>query len=222
MPPLRTRTVKAPKNSPWFNEEIRTARRIRRKLERKWRCSKLEVYRQNYCVQRRIVTDCIVRAKITYYSSQVDGCSGDQKKLFNVVNRLLNKSKTPVLPISDSDIALSSQFSDFFVNNRVGIRNEFSPAHGQNVPSYDVNEVSLTDFEPASETEIKKLLANSPSKSCELDPIPTFLVKECSEVLTPLITNIVNKSLSTGEFPSSLKISQIRHLLKKSGLDKDI
>ena len=81
--PLRTRTVKAPTNSPWFNEEICTARRIRRKLERKWRCSKLEVYRQNYCVQRRIVTDCIVRAKITYmyYSSQVDGCSDDQKNV---------------------------------------------------------------------------------------------------------------------------------------------
>ncbi len=67
------------------------------------------------------------------------------------------------------------------------------------VPSQNVHAVSLKEFEPATEKEIKKLLANSPSKSCVLDPVPTFLVKECSDVLIPLITNIV--FLNTGVFP---------------------
>ncbi len=64
--------------------------------------------------------------------------------------------------------------------------------------------------------------AKSPSKSCELDPVPTFLIKDWCDVLIPLITRIVNKSLNTGVFPTYLKTSYIRPLLKKSGLDKEV
>ena len=37
-----------------------------------------------------------------------------------------------------------------------------------------------------------------------------------------LITNIVNQSLTTREFPFLLKLSHVRPLLKKDNLDKDI
>lgn len=39
-------------------------------------------------------------------------------------------------------------------------------------------------------------------------------------MLTPVITEIVNRSLATGLIPQSLKAAQIRPLLKKSNLDK--
>ena len=52
-------------------------------LERKWRNSgKLEVHRLDYQNQRFLVKDMIKKAKIDYYSSQVNESAGDQKKLF--------------------------------------------------------------------------------------------------------------------------------------------
>ena len=45
--PLKTRTVKLQSESPWFNDDIRAARKTRHQLERKWRDNgKLEVHRQ--------------------------------------------------------------------------------------------------------------------------------------------------------------------------------
>ena len=58
-----------------------------------------------------------------------------------------------------------------------------------------------------------------PVKHCQLDPLPTWLMIECLDVLLPIFTKIVNLSLSIGEVPSELKHAIIKPLLKKSGLD---
>jgi len=47
------------------------------------------------------------------------------------------------------------------------------------------------------------------------------LPRSCSSVLIPTITNIVNLSLSSGQFHPLLKLSTISPLLKKPTLDKD-
>ena len=56
---------------------------------------------------------------------------------------------------------------------------------------------------------------------CDSDPIPTWLLKEWSTLLVPTITNIVNLTLSSGNFHHTLKTSVISPLLKKPTLDKE-
>ena len=58
---------------------------------------------------------------------------------------------------------------------------------------------------PSSEDEVYKLISNFPSKSCQLDPWPTFLVEDCLDILLPSITTLVNYSLSEGVVPSGFK-----------------
>jgi len=62
---------------------------------------------------------------------------------------------------------------------------------------------------------------NCPSKQSDCDPIPTWLLKICASVHTPTITNIVNLSLSSGQFHPILKESVISPIFKKPTLDKD-
>ena len=57
---------------------------------------------------------------------------------------------------------------------------------------------------------------------CENDPLPTCLVKQQVNVLVPLISSIVNKSLVTGCVPDDLKHANILPLIKNDNLDKDI
>ena len=75
-------------------------------------------------------------------------------------------------------------------------------------------------FSPASEEEVKKIIQNSPDKFCELDPLPTWLLKSCIDELLPVVTNIVNVSLETAYVPKAFKSSYVRPLLKKSDLDQ--
>ena len=55
--------------------------------------------------------------------------------------------------------------------------------------------------------------------SCQLDPIPIWLLKLCSSELIPLLTKIINLSLQQGQVPDSWKAGLIRPLLKKHGLE---
>ena len=57
------------------------------------------------------------------------------------------------------------------------------------------------------------------NKSCELDPLLTWLLKQYTEELLPLISTIINDSLESGIFLSQSKHAIVRPLLKKQGLD---
>jgi len=76
-------------------------------------------------------------------------------------------------------------------------------------------------FTPASEPEVYKILSNCPNKQCDSDPIPTWLLKQCSSVHVPTITDIVNISLISGQFHTTLKESVISPLFNKPTLDKE-
>jgi hypothetical protein len=77
----------------------------------------------------------------------------------------------------------------------------------------------LTFFNPVTREEISKLISQSTNTFCDLDPIPTSLLKQCLPTLLPTITNIVNLSLSFGVFPKPFKLSSVIPLLKKYNLD---
>ena len=65
---------------------------------------------------------------------------------------------------------------------------------------------------------MKWVISKMKTKSCKLDVLPTFKLKELIEDFLPVITRIVNLSLADGKFPSDWKNAQIRPLLKKKGM----
>ena len=79
----------------------------------------------------------------------------------------------------------------------------------------------MTCFEPATADEVRKLITNSPSKTCDHDPIPPELLKSCLDVLLVPITQMVNLSLISGVFPDIFKTSHVMPLPKKQSLSKD-
>ena len=79
----------------------------------------------------------------------------------------------------------------------------------------------LSHFRTVGDEEIASLLRKAPSKSCELDPFPSFFMKSCSvgSNMFDHIKFILNSSLKHGKFPSAFKQAIVRPLLKKQGLD---
>ena len=57
------------------------------------------------------------------------------------------------------------------------------------------------------------------AKECELDPLPTWLVKRASDVLGPVIVRMCNATFSQTKLPSRSKLAVVRPLLKKRTLD---
>ena len=58
------------------------------------------------------------------------------------------------------------------------------PDKVQNIPQVQKTEIrsKMNVFERASKDEIKKLILSSSSKSCDLDPIPTGVLKNCLDI----------------------------------------
>ena len=79
----------------------------------------------------------------------------------------------------------------------------------------------LSYFQPVSSSVIKRFIMSSKTKSCQLDPVPTWILKGCINQLLPTITEIINSSLEQGLFPSKLKEFIVYPLLKKPVLDPE-
>ena len=79
----------------------------------------------------------------------------------------------------------------------------------------------LSQFTPATVTQVVSLLKNTPAKTCELDPIPTWLLKQLAPYIAPVICRLCKVSLEQGVFPVQLKQARVRPLLKKPTLDPD-
>lgn len=76
----------------------------------------------------------------------------------------------------------------------------------------------LLSFELTTQEELKRVVMSSKTTHCAQDPLPTKLLKDCLNVLLPVMTKIVNLSLSEGEMPLSLKKALVIPLLKKLNL----
>ena len=60
-----------------------------------------------------------------------------------------------------------------------------------------------------------------PSKSCILDPLPTWLLKDNITFFLPYLTSIVSTSLTSGVFPASYCSAVVSPIIKKHNLDKN-
>ena len=80
----------------------------------------------------------------------------------------------------------------------------------------------LDSLAEVSEDDIRKIIHSSPTKSCAVDPIPTWLLKKCEDELIPVFTLLVNTSLSCAEFPKELKRAFLTPFIKKIIHDAEI
>ena len=217
--PLKTRTIVHRPDSEWYSDDIRAAKQVRRRMERKWRKSGLQVHRELFIEQRDRINTMIEAAKQNYYRGLINKCQ-NSKQLFGVANKLLGRKAEPVLPSSLPVELIAERFNDFFIEKVTKLRDSIVLSEDP-TPRVLQAASTMADFTSVNETDVSVLLAAAPVKTCDLDPMPTDLVKLGAEMIIPIITRIINLSLSSGVFPKSCKESLIRPLLKKAKLDPE-
>jgi hypothetical protein len=226
--PLQSRSVAERTARQWMSDDILEVKRLKRKYEKLWRKSKLTVHRlefRRYCLELK---ELICKTKSKFYLDKIKNCDGDQKQLFKIVDKLLGRGKSRALPEAHSHLSLAENFNDFFVTKIQKIRTDLEHLEATISPlSFDLNSqlipssIKLDNFAPCSTEEIGKILAISNKTTCELDPIPSTILCQLPSIV-PVLTNLINTALSTGQFPSSLKSAIVKPLLKKSSLDPQI
>ena len=126
-------------------------------------------------------------------------------------------TKENPLPECDSKEDLANQFAEFFIAKIQTIRDRLDSLLIYN--HKDSSPPKLAKFEPLTEKEVRQIIKAMPSKCCDLDVIPTSLLKEALELLLPTLTKLVNLSLAEGVFIQERKIALVKPLLKTVGMD---
>ena len=222
--PLQCKKIALRPHSPWYTSALRREKRARRRGERVAARTQLEVDQQIVQNMYRRRNEQLVEAKSTYFTNKVKESMDDPKALFRLTRNMMGNSGDKILPVHTCKRKLANDFSAFFTNKILNIRSELglTDTHTGVSVTNCFSGVPLNTFRDATEAEIWNIIKLSTVKSCELDPLPTWLLKECNAELIPLITDIVNMSLRESMIPKSLKTAHIRPLLKKTGLDSDI
>ena len=117
-------------------------------------------------------------------------------------------------PEHTSSDQLAENFASYFQSKIEKIRETLKNKPRYNAPETDVPR--LVRFAPMTEKQVGVVIASLKSKSCELDAIPTTILKKMLPDVIPLITKIVN--LSDGCFSKDWKMAVVRPLLKRLGL----
>ena len=138
-----------------------------------------------------------------------------------MLRKTLSRVSEVTLPPHKSDKALADQFASFFHNKIKTIKDTFIPSHTENEVHPFFNPLTITAFTEVPQDTVDKIIRNSPTKSCLLDLWPTFLIKECSDILLPSITKLVNCSFMEGCVPDSFKTAVVSPLIKKATLPAD-
>jgi len=217
--PTTTKILRKP--APlWITDKFREAKRVKRQSERVWRRHKTIVNRSRLRRQINVCNSIINKSKQQFYTDTINQCSGDSRKIWKELNQLLHKKSESVLPDSDNAKSLADRFSVFFIDKITRIRDGLN-SYTQFITSPDNPPKTFCRFTEMSESDVRTFILSSPTKSCMLDPWPTFLVKDCVEVLLPSVTKLVNLSLAEGIFPDRFKKAIVTPLIKKPSLPKN-
>ena len=118
--------------------------------------------------------------------------------MFKTLNDLFNTS-TKTLLIANSDVDLSKNFLVFFVEKVETIRSKITTG-GYEEETRECD-TAMPCFEQLSNSDVANIIGNLSSKSCSLDILSSWLIKQNLEYLLPIMSRFVSSSLVSRFFP---------------------
>jgi len=203
--------------SPWFDEDCRASRRRSRMLERRYRRTRKADDCLAWIRQVRAMHALYGKKQDRYWTKKVEAHAGDSKKLWRSLSAVLMRNKNSSVPASQHISAVT--LAEFFVDKVKGVRADTDNAPPPTFTLHDGQ--TFCQFREVSMDEVRRVIMDSPPKSCVLDPIPTFILRDIVDVVVPFFWVLCNTSLQSGSLSESQKMAVVTPVLKKANADPD-
>lgn len=139
-----------------------------------------------------------------------------QKKEIKSIQSFSNPQKQVVEPLE-----IANEFNSFFGTVIDNLKNSLDDVSGlqdaqyiQDFPRKYVSN-SMYIFPTTVEEVMSTIKTLSSNKAPGIDGVGSFLLKELSDVISPILTFLINLSFKTGTFPEVLKTAVVIPLHKK-------
>lgn len=228
--PLKYKNYSAKSKKIRFSNELLLQRDELEKLGWLRKHTSDKILHSRYNKLKKIVQRNIKQEKITHNSIIINTAKNKTKAAWSLINTLQNKPKKQncILEIRTSDrvitdnIEIANEFGEYLSNiikNKLlkdyfGNKLSNSCTHGRNIPE------SMYFFSTTPH-EIRQIIDAIPNKkSTGPDSIPIALVKECKDLLSPILSILINRSVEEGFFPNELKKAEVVPIFKKGERNK--
>ena len=202
----------------WVNETVIAAKETKRLFEHIWRRNKSTFNRSQYMQTVHHYNRICVQAKSQFLKAKIQYNHHNPQKLWCVLGDVLHRLPAKILRSIKPPQLLADRFVEFFTEKVEKICSAFSASGNLQHITPDSLPPMFSTFYTVTEDQVTKIITNSPSKSCSLDPWSTFLVLDYLNVLITAITSIINASLEQGKCPIFFKQTHVTPILKKSSL----
>ena len=217
-------------NNPWISKGLINSIAKRDRLYFKWKktvsknCKSgnsqiYEIYRK----YRNMLSNLIKKAKSEYYHAKFTSASGDKKKMWKLINSLRGikkQSLSSTFKIDNVNVSCRKRIANAFnkhfsslaknLNKDIDLSNESIPNFCTYLPKHQQNSLCLADTSSEEIIDIIKEFKNGKSSD-----IPVIVIKHIKEIIAPYMSNFINACISTGTFPSSLKLGKIISIHKE-------
>ncbi|KAE8278033.1 hypothetical protein D5F01_LYC23909 [Larimichthys crocea] len=182
--PLKTRTVSFTVSAPWFTPALRLMKAKGRQLERLHRKTGLTIHKEMYKNHMSLYKDSITSTKTHYYSGIITANQGNSKTLFSLLNNITQPQDS--LPSHCYTTTFCNSIMSFFTEKIKNIHQQLGSIPHLNISTdWHPPTHPFPTFHLPSLSEIAELIKQSKPSTCQLDPLPTQLVKACSPLPGP-------------------------------------
>ena len=226
--PIKTQRIKRKYQPEWLTPEILDLIKERNKC-------KLNRNTDAYKTPRNQVSATIDIAKKETYQFKIEEGKDDPRSIWKIFNEVGMKNKendktiNSKIKLEENVITNESEvaevFNNYFTNIASKLKEPIINSDFELLNSFIGSKVpSNTDFQITftNQTFIRKFLLNlNVRKSTGLDNIGPRILKLSANVIAPTLLFIINKSISTGKFPSVWKEAKVKPLFK-NGSKEDV
>jgi hypothetical protein len=146
----------------------------------------------------------------------VASAQSDPRRLWRSIDILLGRGRSFVGASLTADSSGRFFFDKFDTVRRATC--------GSPQPSFSLNPFSssLRQFQGASSDDVATIIYQLPDKSSAADPLPTSVLKDTADLVSPYVARLFNRSVSSSQFPTKFKQTFITPIVKKPGSDAEV
>ena len=220
--PLRQKNLSADKiDKPWIDKTI--CNKIKRKFYLFKRYKVGAITFQMYNDYKLQTEKDLKIAKRNYFQRKFANCKGDSKNTWKMTKKLLdnnNQSPNNISILDDEnnvthdDVKICQLLNSYFV----GVGESLS----EGIQATDIDPCSFLPssntnsffFLPTDSTEICSIVSKFKNKNTSVDKLPIHVIKVIIPLISPIIAQLFNESITIGIFPEVLKTGCVIPLYK--------
>ena len=182
---------------------------LQQKRLRIWHRNKSTFNRSQYMQKVHQYNRICMQAKSEFLKAKIQDNHHNPKKLWRVLGDVLQRLPAKMLPLINAPQLLADRFVSSSQKKIAKIHSTFPTSLNSQHITPDSPPPKFSTFSTVIEDQVTKIIMKSPSRSCSLDPGPTFLVLHYLDILITPITSIINASLEQGKCANFFKQAHV-------------